>query len=358
MSTLNLLNITKNHGSTQVLNKINLNIEKGEFVVIVGPSGSGKTTILRLIAGLEKLCEGEIQINNQCVNHLSPANRDIAMVFQNYALYPHMTVYDNIAYGLRMRKVKKEIIKKKVTEVSAMLQLQDYLNRKPSDLSGGQKQRVAIGRALIRAPSIYLFDEPLSNLDAQLRGEMRREIKKLHRTLKITSVYITHDQTEAMTLADRIVVLNQGCIEQIGTPQELYQKPDSLFVASFLGSFPVNDIRGIVKLDKQCIETELDLQIPLLGEVPSSLNNQEVIVIIRPEHIKLDAENPHTKKMVEVVADMGHDLLLETQINEKKILVRGFEKFQVNQSVPLYFDWEKANFFCPRSGLRIRSLCA
>lgn len=212
-------------------------------MVIVGPSGCGKTTLLRLIAGLEEISSGSILINNQCVNKIPAAKRDMAMVFQNYALYPPMTVFENMAYGLKMRRYKKEDIKNRVNAAAQMLRLTPYLERKPQALSGGQKQRVAMGRAIVRSPAVFLFDEPLSNLDANLRTEMRHEIRRLHQQLNTTSLYVTHDQTEAMTMAERVIVLNQGIVEQIGTPQELYQSPATLFVAGFTGQYPLNVFR-------------------------------------------------------------------------------------------------------------------
>lgn len=219
MATVSLIEVSKNVGPTTILNNINVSIKKGEFMVIVGPSGCGKTTLLRLIAGLDDISSGSILINNQCVNEIPAAKRDMAMVFQNYALYPHMTVFENMAYGLKMRRFKKEDIKQRVHEAAQLLQLTPYLERKPQALSGGQKQRVSMGRAMVRSPAVFLFDEPLSNLDAKLRTEMRHEIRRLHQQLNTTSLYVTHDQTEAMTMAERVMVLNQGLVEQIGTPR-------------------------------------------------------------------------------------------------------------------------------------------
>ena len=241
MSYLNIKNVIKSYNNKDnIIKNLSLSVKKGEFLVIVGPSGCGKSTLLRMIAGLEDINSGEIEINGEIVNNISPADRNIAMVFQNYALYPHMNVEKNLSYGLKNRKIPKDEIKKRVKDISKLLQIEELLKRKPSELSGGQRQRVAMGRAIIREPKIFLFDEPLSNLDAKLRNQMRIEIRKLHDKLKITSVYVTHDQVEAMTLADRIVVLNNGVIEQVGIPDEIYNKPQSLFVAKFMGTPPMN----------------------------------------------------------------------------------------------------------------------
>ena len=242
MAAVDLIDVNKQIGQQNILQQIDLAIETGEFIVVVGPSGCGKSTLLRLVAGLEELTSGQILINRQSVNKTPPAQRDIAMVFQNYALYPHMSVYQNMAYGLRMRRYAPADIDSKVKHAAEMLRLTPYLERKPAALSGGQRQRVAMGRAMVRQPALFLFDEPLSNLDAKLRNEMRYEIKKLHQKLQTTSLYVTHDQTEAMTMADRVAILNQGKIEQIDRPQVIYDKPATAFVAGFTGPYPINFI--------------------------------------------------------------------------------------------------------------------
>jgi ABC-type sugar transport system ATPase subunit len=243
---ISLSNVGKSYGSVRVIDSISLSISKGEFVVLVGPSGSGKSTLLRMIAGLEDISHGDCEISGKRVNDLPPKARGLAMVFQNYALYPHMTVYENLAFALKVQGLKKAEIQKRVAEVSEVVQLGEYLQRKPAQLSGGQRQRVAMARAMVRDTGLFLFDEPLSNLDAKLRGQMRVEIRKLHEKLGATSIYVTHDQTEAMTLADRIVVLDKGNIEQVGTPHELYENPKTRFVAGFLGSPSMNFVeRGI-----------------------------------------------------------------------------------------------------------------
>ena len=246
MSGVKLNGIVKAYGAVQVVHGIDLSIAEKEFVVLVGPSGCGKSTTLRMIAGLEEISDGEVSIHEKVVNRIAPKDRDVAMVFQNYALYPHLNVADNMAFGLRIRKMPKAEIEKQISEVAEILELTEYLNRKPAELSGGQRQRVAMGRALVRHPKVFLFDEPLSNLDAKLRTQMRAEIRRLHNRLGVTSIYVTHDQVEAMTLADRIVVMNDGNIEQVGTPMELFMNPANTFVAGFLGSPPMNQLNGIL----------------------------------------------------------------------------------------------------------------
>jgi multiple sugar transport system ATP-binding protein len=255
MARISCSNITKSYGAQQVVHGFDLDIEDHEFVVFLGPSGCGKSTILRMIAGLENITGGDIRIDDRIVNELAPRDRNVAMVFQNYALYPHMSVAGNIAFGLKRMKVPAAEIAVRTEEVVTMLGLQPYLDRKPSQLSGGQQQRVAIARAMIKTPQVFLFDEPLSNLDAKLRNHMRVEIARLHQRLKTTSVYVTHDQLEAMTLADRIVLLNAGRIEQIGTPAEIYQNPKTLFVASFIGTPAMNLIAGEVKSTERSTAT-------------------------------------------------------------------------------------------------------
>ena len=241
MSFLDLKNVTKIYpNGTKAVHETSLSVDEGEFMVFVGPSGCGKSTLLRMVAGLEDITEGDINLDGQLINEVDPSERDVAMVFQNYALYPHMNVYNNLAYGLKNRGIDKETIEQKVNDAAKLLQISDFLQRKPSMLSGGQRQRVAMGRAIVRNPKIFLFDEPLSNLDAKLRIQMRLEIKKLQQKVGVTSIFVTHDQVEAMTLADRLAVINNGIIEQLGTPIEIYNNPESLFVAGFIGSPQMN----------------------------------------------------------------------------------------------------------------------
>jgi len=284
MASIELKNIEKSFGSNKVINKFDIKIKDGEFIVLVGPSGCGKSTLLRMISGLETVDKGEIYLDNKIINNLIPSKREIAMVFQSYALYPHMNVFENMAFGLKMEKISKSEINQKVNNAAATLQIEDLLERKPKQLSGGQRQRVAIGRAITRSPKVFLFDEPLSNLDAALRSEMRVEISKLHKKMNSNIIYVTHDQVEAMTLADRIVVLNKGNIEQYGTPNEIYSDPNNIFVAEFIGSPKMN----IIKINKEHISNLNTLHL---------FNNQitfdnlefkdEIYIGIRPEDISL-----------------------------------------------------------------------
>lgn len=283
MGSIKINNINKKYGSVEVIESINLEVIDGEFLVLVGPSGCGKSTLLRMIAGLEEISGGEILIADRSVNDLPPRMRDIAMVFQNYALYPHMTVRENMGFSLKIAGQSDAEIEKKVDDVAKRLALTELLARKPSELSGGQRQRVAMGRAIVRNPAAFLFDEPLSNLDAKLRTEMRAEIKRLHQALKTTIVYVTHDQTEAMTLADRIVVLRGGHIEQLDTPDAIYHQPKNLFVAQFIGSPPMNIARGVVEAD--CVRLEAGLTLPLDPAARSVTIGQEVIVGLRPDDL-------------------------------------------------------------------------
>lgn len=327
MATVSIAGVNKVYGNNIILHDINLNIEKGEFIAIVGSSGSGKSTLLRLIAGLDEVSQGKILINGKCVNKIPPAKRDMAMVFQTYALYPHMTVYENMAYGLKMRGIKKSEILERVDVVSKMLHLEDYIHRLPSSLSGGQRQRVAMGRAIVRKPAVFLFDEPLSNLDTNLRAEMRREIKKLHAQLKTTCIYVTHDQTEAMTLADRVVVLNKGCIEQVATPKELYENPATLFVAGFIGNYPMNFLP--VKIDNNQVILDKDIKFPQHTLYTHIEEGEELLLGIRPENIKI-VDKPSDisiKTYIEWVDDLGADKIIHlvTEQEKLRILIRAFE---------------------------------
>lgn len=315
MATVNLIDVSKHVGQTTILEKVNVEIKKGEFMVIVGPSGCGKSTLLRLIAGLDEISSGSILINDQCVNEIPAAKRDMAMVFQNYALYPHMSVFDNMAYGLKMRRFKADEIKQRVTSVAQLLQLTPYLERKPQALSGGQRQRVAMGRAMVRSPAIFLFDEPLSNLDAKLRTEMRHEIRRLHQQFNTTSLYVTHDQTEAMTMAERVIVLNQGIVEQIGTPQELYQHPETLFVAGFTGHYPLNVFSGIYDKSSNTIQTQLGINYPLPKTTQSIEDKEGLVLAIRAEHVQICMEHDPLAVAiaVEFIDDMGADKLISAK---------------------------------------------
>jgi len=302
MASITLNNLTKSYGDTEVLHHIEGAISDGEFVVIVGPSGCGKSTLLRMVAGLETVTSGEISIGGKMVNDLEPADRDIAMVFQNYALYPHMTVEQNMGYGLKIRKIPKAEVRRRVEEAADILEIREYLPRKPRQLSGGQRQRVAMGRAIVRDPQVFLFDEPLSNLDAKLRVQMRLEIRKLQRRLGVTAIYVTHDQVEAMTLGDRLMVLNGGYVEQYGTPIELYERPASKFVAGFIGSpsmnfLPANTVNGTATLTNGAT---LETGTSAYGDI--SLG-------VRPEHLVL-SENGPIRLQVELLEQLGANTLV------------------------------------------------
>jgi sn-glycerol 3-phosphate transport system ATP-binding protein len=291
MATLTFENVAKSYnGKTFVLRDVNVDVRDGEFIVIVGPSGCGKTTLLRMVAGLESVTSGEIKINGNVINRLEPKDRDIAMVFQNYALYPHMSVYDNMAYGLKIRRMSKADIRTRVENAANILELSDYLTRKPRELSGGQRQRVAMGRAIVREPAVFLFDEPLSNLDAKLRVQMRSEIQSLHARLRTTSLYVTHDQVEAMTLADRAIVMEKGNIEQVGTPSDIYDRPATLFVANFIGSPPMNLLHGAVSSEGDAFAIDGGPTLPLPKRFPE-LAGRSIVLGIRPEQLQPPNEN-------------------------------------------------------------------
>ena len=285
MADVSLRQVRKSFGASEVIHGIDVEIADGEFAVIVGPSGCGKSTLLRMIAGLEAVTEGEIAIGNRVVNDLEPKARDVAMVFQNYALYPHMTAFRNIGYALRIARRPKAEIRERVERVARILGIEDLLERKPSQLSGGQRQRVAMGRAIIREPGVFLFDEPLSNLDAKLRGQMRVEIKRLHEELRATSIFVTHDQVEAMTMADRLVVMNQGVVEQIGTPREVYRRPGSTYVAGFIGAPAMNFLPATVSGDGAAIEVSGAGRVALPKHAGPAPSGRRVTLGVRPEHL-------------------------------------------------------------------------
>ena len=281
MADVSLKNVYKSFGKTEVIHGISCDIQDGEFIVILGPSGCGKSTVLRMIAGLEVITDGEIAINGEVVNQLEPADRDIAMVFQNYALYPHMTVFNNMAYGLKIRRMPKAEIDQRVRNAAKILELTDFLDRKPRQLSGGQRQRVAMGRCIVREPKVFLFDEPLSNLDAKLRVQMRLEIRKLHEDLKITSIYVTHDQVEAMTLGDRLIVMDKGYAAQIGSPLEVYEHPATQFVAGFIGSPAMNFLNVRLSPEGRQVELSGAERLPLQNGGLPGHGGQEVTLGIR-----------------------------------------------------------------------------
>ncbi|KPY85129.1 Maltose/maltodextrin ABC transporter ATP-binding protein [Pseudomonas amygdali pv. tabaci] len=347
---LKLANINKQLGGTRILRDVSLEIAAGEFVVFVGPSGCGKSTLLRLIAGLDSICGGDLLIDGCRVNDLEPRERGVGMVFQSYALYPHMSVYDNIGFGLKLAKTEKGSLRERVLKTAQILQLEKLLQRKPRELSGGQRQRVAMGRAMAREPDILLFDEPLSNLDASLRVQMRNEIARLHKRLGSTMIYVTHDQVEAMTLADKIVVLNGGQVEQVGSPRELYERPASLFVAGFLGSPRMNFLP--VRLHAPSRNSLID--IPALGmtSLPFDSSNladdAQLTLGVRPEHISLSAANSGTGVTVTSVEYLGSEVYVHLATDENEPLICRCEAkagWQVDDRVALQFDTENLHVF-------------
>ncbi|RUT28590.1 sn-glycerol-3-phosphate ABC transporter ATP-binding protein UgpC [Arsenicitalea aurantiaca] len=315
MGAVTIRDVRKNYGSVAVIHGVSIDIADGEFVILVGPSGCGKSTLLRMIAGLEAISGGEIDIGGRVVNNLHPKERDIAMVFQSYALYPHMTVEQNMGFSLKLGKVSKEETRKRVTAAAQILGLEPYLQRYPRNLSGGQRQRVAMGRAIVRDPQVFLFDEPLSNLDAKLRVQMRSEIKALHQRLKTTTVYVTHDQIEAMTMADKIVVMHDGIVEQIGTPLELYDRPENMFVAGFIGSPAMNFLPG--RIDQGAFVADDGTRIPL-NPLPPAAEGARVTLGIRPEHFRLDPEGIAAK--VVTIEPTGSETQVSAQLAGQDIV--------------------------------------
>ena len=354
MANVTLTQIKKSFGPVDVIHGVSIDISQGEFVALVGPSGCGKSTLLRMIAGLEDPTSGEISIGGQVVNDRLPKDRDIAMVFQSYALYPHMTVRENMSFALELEKRSRSEITAAVNEASGILGLDDYLDRRPKALSGGQRQRVAMGRAIVRNPEVFLFDEPLSNLDAKLRTVMRKEVKLLHQRLKATSIYVTHDQTEAMTMADRIVVMNAGKIEQTGTPLELYNKPDNLFVAGFIGAPQMNFLSGKVVKTEQGFSLSIGSSSLALPTGFDFKDSQSVVLGIRPEHLRAGATGA-LKAEVEVVEPMGNETHITCRRGDDEIiLIESAEiTLKPGADVSLTFDTEKAHFFDQESQARI-----
>ncbi len=365
MASVTLDNVVKRYGAVQVVHGVNLEIGSKEFVVLVGPSGCGKSTTLRMIAGLEEITEGRISIGDKVVNEVAPKDRDVAMVFQNYALYPHLNVAENIAFGLRIRRVKKQQIAESVTEVAKILGLTDYLDRRPSDLSGGQRQRVAMGRAIVRHPEVFLFDEPLSNLDAKLRTQMRAEIRRLHNRLGVTSVYVTHDQVEAMTLADRIVIMNEGRIEQIGTPMDLFMNPANVFVAGFIGSPPMNLIDAEVVSENGVLKARVDdkASFPLPPATGlTDATGRSITVGIRPEDVEIKRRNGSegTPCVLDLVEPLGSEALVHTSVAGRPFIVKAetrggvshlsaIDRLFVDPAHMHVFDQETGNTLGPRS---------
>jgi len=351
MSKIVIKNLEKSFGENKVINNFNIDIKDGEFIVLVGPSGCGKSTLLRMVSGLESIDQGEIFLDTKLINNLIPSKREIAMVFQSYALYPHMNVFENMSFGLKMEKRPKDEIQKKVMQAAKNLKIEELLQRKPKELSGGQRQRVAIGRAITRNPKIFLFDEPLSNLDAALRAEMRVEISKLHNQIKTNMIYVTHDQVEAMTLADRIVILNQGNIEQVGTPEEIYNDPANIFVAQFIGTPKMN----ILEIDEKNVIS--DNKIKLLGNDivfdNLKLNKSKHFVGIRPEHLKANQENQFSfNPEIELIENLGNEKIAYMKKDEHQLSAKIPSNIEIGNKIG--FDLNDI-FIFDENGKRLKS---
>ncbi len=372
MGGIKLENISKIYQSTdkvktRAVDSINLEIKDKEFLVLVGPSGCGKSTTLRMIAGLEEITEGKLFIDGKLVNDIPPKDRDISIVFQNYALYPHMTAYQNLAFGLKIKKIKKDIIHSRVMETAKILEIEDLLDRKPKSMSGGQNQRVAIGRAIVRKPKVFLFDEPLSNLDAKLRGQMRVEIAKLHKTLQTTVVYVTHDQVEAMTLGERIVLMYKGIIQQLDTPIKLYNNPQNLFVAGFIGTPTMNFIEGhIVKnnnhLEFKDLSNTFQFTLPIDHFLKDYLD-QAIVIGIRSENIydRIDKEMHKSDFAVldckiEFIEELGHEKFAYAKLNDKQIVSRLKPNAEITIDKPtkLFLSINMMHFFNKKTGVVIK----
>ncbi len=354
MARVVLDKIKKCYGDVEVIRELNLEIRDEEFMVLVGPSGCGKSTALRMIAGLEEITAGEISIGDRVVNDVPPKDRDIAMVFQSYALYPHMSVRENMDFGLRIKKMPREEIDRRVANASRILGIESYLDRKPRQLSGGQRQRVAVGRAIVRDPSVYLFDEPLSNLDAKLRVQMRAEITGLQRRLKTTTVYVTHDQIEAMTMGHRIAVLNDGDLQQVGTPLELYDTPANLFVARFIGTPPMNFLRGAVGADGGSVTGngfELDLG-EANRDMAAGMAGRDVQVGIRPEYLRdtpREGSGPTAplRLKIELVETLGHEVLVHGHLGEDMVVAKvdPHRRPEIDTEIELQLELDKLQLF-------------
>ena len=352
MASVEILDVRKSYGEQAVIHGVSIPIADGEFVALVGPSGCGKSTLLRMIAGLEEITGGNIKIGDKVVNGLPPKDRDIAMVFQNYALYPHKTVAENMGFALKLRKTPKAEIDQRVKRAAEILDLMPYLYRYPRQLSGGQRQRVAMGRAIVRAPQVFLFDEPLSNLDAKLRVQMRAEIKELHQRLKTTTVYVTHDQVEAMTMADRIVVLHDGIVEQIGTPLELYDRPNNLFVAGFIGSPAMNMFKGTIRGGAQPhFEMADGTRLPL-ASAPAGSDGLAAVYGIRPEHLALGGE---LKPTVTVIEPTGSETQVIAKLAGEKIIGVFRERVNVKpgETIAMSPDLSLVHLFDAKTGRRM-----
>ena len=356
MASVEIRSVEKSFGAAKILHGVDIDIKDQEFVVLVGPSGCGKSTLLRMIAGLETITGGEIAIGSRVINDVPPKDRDIAMVFQNYALYPHMSVFDNIGFSLKLRKKSRDEIENRVQEAAEILNLQNYLQRSPRQLSGGQRQRVAMGRALVRDAQVFLYDEPLSNLDAKLRVSMRTEIKALHQRLKTTSVYVTHDQIEALTMADRIVVMNAGRVEQVGTPLELYDTPANLFVADFIGSPSMNFIRGILTRTDSGVVVEAEDGTRLAApEQFAGRAGQKVVYGVRPEHFVLAPDGAGSEAIVEVIEPTGANIEVFAALAGERVCAIFSQRhpFKPGDKIRLTTDLDKVHLFDARTGRRL-----
>src|SRR6266404_1625300 len=355
MASVELKQVRKSFGSTQVVHGVDIFIADGEFVVLVGPSGCGKSTLLRMIAGLEEISEGEIMIGDRVVNNVPPKQRDIAMVFQNYALYPHMKVFDNMAFSMKLAGRSTEEMRQRVDKAAQILGLTDYLDRYPRQLSGGQRQRVAMGRAIVRDPQVFLFDEPLSNLDAKLRVAMRTEIKELHQRLKTTTVYVTHDQIEAMTMADKIVVMHDGIVEQIGSPLELYDRPDNQFVASFIGSPAMNFLKGKVKVNGAAgFEGPNGVKLPI-ASVPANSDGRPAVYGVRPEHFTIADDGAEAE--IVVVEPTGSETQVFAKLGGEQVVAVFRERHQFNPGdrIRLKPDPSLVHLFDEATGKRLNA---
>jgi len=354
VASVELQNLVKDYGSVRAIHGVDLKIVEGEFIVFVGPSGCGKSTLLRMIAGLEDISSGTLLIDDKVVNMIEPRGRDVAMVFQDYALYPHMNVAQNIGFGLKMRNVEASLIADSVKEAAQVLQIDHLLDRKPGQLSGGQRQRVAMGRAIVRKPSLFLFDEPLSNLDAKLRVDMRTQIKRLHAILKTTTVYVTHDQVEAMTLADRMVILRDGVIEQQGSPIDIYTTPTNRFVAEFIGSPQMNIFTGKVKQDGPDCVVQIGDQYINVGQMTLA-DGDNVLLGIRPEHLDLSTGLVLLKGVVDVIEPLGSDTMLVCKIGDQEFSARIPADFPIDRGQEIQFSVEsnRLHLFDQTTGIRI-----
>jgi sn-glycerol 3-phosphate transport system ATP-binding protein len=358
MAGVTLTDVYKSFGKNEVIHGINCTIQDGEFIVILGPSGCGKSTLLRMVAGLEKITAGQVAIDGQVVNTMEPAERDVAMVFQNYALYPHMSVFNNMAYGLKIRRMPTAEIEARVHNAAKILELTEFLERKPRQLSGGQRQRVAMGRCIVREPKVFLFDEPLSNLDAKVRVQMRLEIRKLHEDLHITSIYVTHDQVEAMTLGDRLIVMDDGYAAQIGSPLEVYERPATQFVAGFIGSPAMNFLTARISDDGRWVAIDDRDRLPLGNGVSNGVPGQEVILGIRPEHFDLVAEDAgQIEFKVNHVEILGADTLVYGHFGHRAtdltLRLPDIHNFTKNTRLSLSVATNKLHLFDPQTRQRI-----